>query len=135
LKPENVLIDRKLNLKITDFGYAKNEEELKDGMTRTNLGSEGYKAPEFYLRKPYSPATTDLFASGVILFILMTGFPPFRSAKETDPWYRLIWNQRFDIFWPAIEKNVRPGTVLSPSFKSLIEGLLCKDPATRLTMS
>ena len=54
---------------------------MKDGITRTNLGSEGYKAPEFYLRKPYSPASTDLFAAGVVLFILMTGHPPFKAAK------------------------------------------------------
>ena len=63
-------------------------------MTRTNLGSEGYKAPEIYLRKPYSPASSDLFAAGVILFILMGGHPPFKAAKEADPWYRLIWKQR-----------------------------------------
>jgi serine/threonine protein kinase len=90
LKPENILIDEDLNLLITDFGYAKNDEEMKDGITRTNLGSEGYKSPEFYLRIPYSPASTDLFAAGAILFILMAGHPAFKAAKITDAWYKLI---------------------------------------------
>lgn len=46
LKPENILLDQSLVLKISDFGFAKKAEEMKNEVTKTNLGSKGYKAPE-----------------------------------------------------------------------------------------
>jgi serine/threonine protein kinase len=133
LKPENVLLDSKLTLKISDFGFAKLSSEMKGNVTRTNLGSKGYKAPEIYLNTPYSPAASDIFASGAILFILMAGHPAFGESKQTDSWYKLVWLERFDIFWKGLD-NVRPPGTFSPAFKSLIQGLICKDPSKRLTM-
>lgn len=133
LKPENILLDKDLTLKITDFGFAKLHSEMKNGKTRTNLGSMGYKAPELALLNLYSPGAVDLFACGSILFILLAGHPAFGDSKETDDWYRLIWNNRFDLFWKSLDARRPPG-FYSPAFKSLIEGLICKDPAKRFTM-
>jgi serine/threonine protein kinase len=99
LKPENLLIDGKMTLKITDFGFAKKKDELREGLTRTNLGSKPYKAPEIILNQAYEPPCTDLFAAGTILFILMVGFPPFGEAKEDNVWYKMIWDQDFTKFW------------------------------------
>jgi len=75
LKPENLLFDHNMNLKIADFGFAKAlEGKNKSGVLRTNLGSRGYKAPEIEMKYPYNGATTDIFACGVILFIMKAGF-------------------------------------------------------------
>jgi serine/threonine protein kinase len=71
LKPENLLLDENLNLKIADFGFAA-PIAGRDGSYRllTPLGSKGYMAPEISERKPYNGASVDIFASGVILFIM-----------------------------------------------------------------
>jgi serine/threonine protein kinase len=81
LKPENLLVDESMTLKITDFGFAKKKDQLVGGLTKTNLGSKPYKAPEIILNEAYEPPSTDLFAAGAILFILMVGFPAFSEAK------------------------------------------------------
>ena len=73
LKPENVLYDDNFNLKIADFGFAA-PIEGKDGSgtLKTRLGTESYMAPEIHMKKPYSGSSVDLFASGIILFIMFT---------------------------------------------------------------
>jgi len=73
LKPENVLYDKDFNLKIADFGFAA-PIDGKDGSgtCKTKLGTESYMAPEIHMRKPYSGASVDLFATGIILFIMFT---------------------------------------------------------------
>jgi serine/threonine protein kinase len=81
LKPENLLVDESMTLKITDFGVAKKKNQLVAGLTKTNLGTKPYKAPEIILNEAYEPSRTDLFAAGAILFILMVGFPAFSEAK------------------------------------------------------
>ena len=73
LKPENVLFDAAFNLKIADFGFAA-PLNGKDGSgwCKTKLGTESYMAPEIHLRKPYQGERVDLFACGIILFIMVT---------------------------------------------------------------
>jgi len=69
LKPENLMIDNNLNLKISDFGAAtnKNINEL-----RMNSGSRVYVAPEVLERRiPYDGKSADIFAIGVILFVIV----------------------------------------------------------------
>lgn len=73
LKPENVLYDSEFNLKIADFGFAAPIEGRDgSGSLKTRLGTESYMAPEIHARKPYSGASVDLFACGIILFICFT---------------------------------------------------------------
>ena len=81
LKPENLLFDDAFNLKIADFGFAA-PSTGKDGsgMLLTKLGTESYMAPEIHMRKAYAGVATDLFAAGIILFIMLTGHPPFSRA-------------------------------------------------------
>lgn len=47
-------------------------------------------APEIHLGKEYEGARVDLFASAIILFVILTQRPPFTSANPQDPHYRLI---------------------------------------------
>jgi len=89
------------------------------GLCATKLGTESYMAPEIHMRKPYSGASVDLFATGIILFIMFTQHPPFTRAEPSDPFYRLICANRTDLFWKAHSKN-KPEGFFSEEFKSLI---------------
>jgi serine/threonine protein kinase len=65
------LLDEKFNLKIADFGFAAPIDGKDDsGFCKTKLGTEGYMAPEIHMKKPYIGASVDLFACGIILFIM-----------------------------------------------------------------
>jgi len=93
-------------------------------------------APEIHMKKPYSGASVDLFACGIILFIIYTQHPPFTKAETSDPFYRLIAANRTDLFWKAHAKN-KPGgeAFFSDEFKDLITSMLQFDPSHRLSMA
>ena len=93
MKPENVLFDDAFNLKISDFGFSIfSEGHDGSGRLKTHLGTEGYMAPEIHMRRPYSGESVDLFACGIILFIMYSQNPPFGKADPNDPYYRLLSN-------------------------------------------
>ena len=73
LKPENLLLDKEFTLKITDFGFAA-QIAGRDGtgLLQTQLGTASYMAPEIHLGKDYEGARVDLFASAIILFVILT---------------------------------------------------------------
>ena len=76
-------------------------------------------APEIHMRKPYIGSSVDLFACGIILFIMYTQHPPFTKAEPNDPFYRLLCANRADLFWKAHSKN-KPEGFFSEEFKNLI---------------
>ena len=49
-------------------------------------------APEIFEGKPYKGHEVDLFAMAIILFILVSGHPPFKQANKKDPYYKLLIN-------------------------------------------
>jgi serine/threonine protein kinase len=68
-------------LKVADFGFATfTQGKDGSGLLRTVLGTESYMAPEIHKRMPYTGENVDLFASGIVLFILYAGSPPFSKA-------------------------------------------------------
>lgn len=92
-------------------------------------------APEIHLRKPYNGASVDLFATGIILFVMFTQHPPFVRAEPTDPFYRLICANKAELFWKAHSKNKPNGPeFFSEEFKSLVTSMLSFDPSQRLSM-
>jgi serine/threonine protein kinase len=73
MKPENMLFDSQYQLKIADFGFSiVLSGRDGTGMLHTYLGTESYMAPEIHARKPYIGASVDLFALGIILFIMLS---------------------------------------------------------------
>jgi serine/threonine protein kinase len=87
LKPENILLDSKdekrFNIKITDFGFARSHDpESEDGLTDM-LGSPLYMAPEIIKKLPYD-RKIDIWSLGVILYIMLTGKPPFRGKTKDE---------------------------------------------------
>merc|ERR1711991_1010226 len=72
LKPENLLLDDKGHIKITDFGFAKKVPER----TFTLCGTPEYLAPEVIQSKGHGKAV-DWWALGILIFEMLAGYPPF----------------------------------------------------------
>lgn len=127
LKPENLVYSSQAAnapIKITDFGLAKFRGEKEEKTMGTACGTPGYVAPEVLKNEPYGPAV-DMWSVGVILYILLCGFPPFYH-ESTAALYKQIKKGSYDFptpYWSDI----------SESAKSLVSGLLTVNPKTRLT--
>jgi len=132
LKPENILLACKKEeappgtepeIKVADFGLARVISD-KD-MMRTACGTPGYVAPEVLKNKGYSSGAVDLWSAGVILYILLCGFPPFYE-EELPALFDQILKGRYDFPAPWWD-NISQGA------KDLVKGLLTVDPKMRLT--
>ncbi|XP_065349747.1 MAP kinase-activated protein kinase 2 [Cloeon dipterum] len=128
LKPENLLYTQPGEegvLKLTDFGFAK-ETFTKDTL-QTPCYTPYYVAPEVLGPEKYDKSC-DIWSLGVIMYILLCGFPPFYS------------NHGLAIS-PGMKKRIRMGQFdfpepewknVSKDAKDLIKGMLCIDPTQRL---
>ena len=135
LKPENIMLDSEFNLKVADFGFAAPVSGRDgSGFLSTQLGTQSYMAPEIHLNKPYTGPGVDLFASAIILFVMMSQRPPFNSPKPDDPHYRLLAADRADLFWQAHDEAEGGESIYSKEFKDLFEKLTKLNPAQRITM-
>jgi serine/threonine protein kinase len=100
LKPENIMLDENWQLKLIDFGLAA-PTQGRDGSGKLNtvLGTQGYMAPEQHLQREYDGEKVDIFALGVILFIMHAGHPPFNAAIPQDQFYVSLASKNFEMFW------------------------------------
>ncbi|KAJ4899069.1 CBL-interacting serine/threonine-protein kinase 6 [Raphanus sativus] len=123
LKPENLLLDEEGNLKITDFGLSALAEHLRqDGLLHTTCGTPAYVAPEVISKKGYDGAKADLWSCGVILFVLLAGYLPFRDDNLVNM-YKKIYRGDFKC----------PGW-LSSDARRLVVKLLDPNPNTRIAI-
>ena len=126
LKPENILIvDRDKNnfprIKICDFGTSKMFE--KGAIQRKLVGSSYYIAPEV-LKKHYDEKC-DLWSCGVILYILLSGRPPFGGENDKEIMERVALG-KYDL-------QSSPFNKVSKSGIDLIQKLLIMDPKKRIS--
>ncbi|KAK9276210.1 hypothetical protein L1049_005741 [Liquidambar formosana] len=124
LKPENILLATKSSsspIKLADFGLAT---YIKSGQNlHGTVGSPFYIAPEV-LTGGYNQAA-DVWSAGVILYILLSGIPPFWGKTKS----RIFDAVRVaDLRFPP-----DPWDHISASARDLIKGMLCVDPSKRLT--
>ncbi|KAJ1456621.1 kinase-like domain-containing protein [Pelagophyceae sp. CCMP2097] len=130
LKPENLLLVRKPGrretpaVKIIDFGLSKILSEPAAGVASSFLGTRGYLAPEMLKRQKYSKSV-DMWALGVIAYILVCGCLPFDddSSRCTSP----MITRKFGLRYPSWANK------LSPQCKDFLKQLLEIDPAARTT--
>ncbi|KAF7726431.1 camp-dependent protein kinase catalytic subunit [Apophysomyces ossiformis] len=114
LKPENILIDRHGNIKLTDFGFAKQVTDK----TNTLCGTPDYLAPEMIRGQGYTKAI-DWWALGVLIFEMLVGNAPFKDRCPIDQYQKIL---DCEICWPA---------GMSRSARDLISHLLVTEPSRR----
>ncbi|CAI5723431.1 unnamed protein product [Hyaloperonospora brassicae] len=118
IKPQNILIGSKQQIKLCDFGFARaitNDASLVKSIKGTPL----YMAPELLQEKPYNH-TVDLWSLGVILYELAVGKPPFYTERIVLLIQMIV---RDEVDYPS---------TMSVELQSFLKGLLNKDPAKRL---
>uniref|UniRef100_A0A166F429 non-specific serine/threonine protein kinase n=1 Tax=Daucus carota subsp. sativus TaxID=79200 RepID=A0A166F429_DAUCS len=124
LKPENFLLsskDKDAMLKATDFGLSVFIEEGK--VYRNIVGSAYYVAPEV-LRRSYGKEI-DIWSAGVILYILLSGVPPFWAENEKGIFDAILEG--------VIDFESEPWPSVSNSAKDLVRKMLTQDPRRRIT--
>ncbi|WP_093944803.1 serine/threonine-protein kinase [Actinoalloteichus hoggarensis] len=122
VKPGNVLVGRDGQIKLTDFGIARNVAETTLTATGLMLGTPSYIAPEVASGGEVTPAA-DLWALGATLFAAVEGRPPYSSGG--DPVATV-----FEVVHGAVPQPTCGGP-LAP----LISGLMVKDAALRLPLA
>ena len=133
LKPENILFDAQFNLKIADFGFSiVLSGRDGTGALHTRLGTECYMAPEQHQRRAYTGESVDLFATGIILFIMLSQNPPFGKADPNDPYYKLLYTLD-ERFW-AMHSRGKPPGFYSAEFRNLITRMLALEPSRRFSL-
>lgn len=131
IKLENIMVGADFNLKLVDLGFATSLSGADgDGLHMTRLGSQSYMAPEIFLKLHYQAPEVDIFALGVVLFLLFTGNRPFKTATMEDLYYKQIARGNLNLFWQAHEINCLDKR-LSPEFKDLISNMLSCNPYER----
>ncbi|XP_025769463.1 serine/threonine-protein kinase DCLK3 [Puma concolor] len=114
--------DKSTTLKLADFGLAKHVVRP----IFTVCGTPTYVAPEILSEKGYG-LEVDMWAAGVILYILLCGFPPFRSPeRDQDELFNIIQLGRFEFLAPYWDN-------ISDAAKDLVSRLLVVDPKKRYT--
>ncbi|KAE8591180.1 hypothetical protein XENTR_v10018332 [Xenopus tropicalis] len=126
LKPENLLLASKCKgaaVKLADFGLAievQGDQQAWFGFA----GTPGYLSPEVLRKDPYGKPV-DIWACGVILYILLVGYPPFWD-EDQHKLYQQIKAGAYD--FPSPEWDT-----VTPEAKNLINQMLTINPAKRIT--
>eukprot|EP01097_Dermamoeba_algensis_P001819 TRINITY_DN169_c0_g1_i2.p2 TRINITY_DN169_c0_g1~~TRINITY_DN169_c0_g1_i2.p2 ORF type:complete len:229 (+),score=47.05 TRINITY_DN169_c0_g1_i2:950-1636(+) len=125
LKPENLLLggEKKEIIKITDFGLS-NELNPESGVLVTRCGTPHYVAPEVVQGCPYDGAV-DLWALGVITYIMLCGYPPF-YGKTDNIIFERIMNAEYTFRSPDWDH-------ISDNAKDFIRALLQINPGDRMS--
>lgn len=123
LKPENLLLDSDFKLKLVDFGFATVVDPGKPN--KTSLGTEKYMAPELLYKKKYDATKVDVFAAGVILFVMHSGYPPFNTATQHCQFYHKFVKDNAK-FWEFHGKQGLKRNY-SKEFKDLVNSMIALD--------
>lgn len=128
LKPENLLLDQKkkvggkLHIKLIDFGTST----LFDPKKKANgkFGTPYYIAPEI-LSKSHYTEKCDLWSAGVIMYIILCGYPPFNGNNDNAVLEKVMKG--------VFEFPIEDWNIVSPEAKDLIEKMLTKDEFRRIS--
>lgn len=114
--------DDNADIKVADFGFSRRVHTPQSLTTR--CGTPTYVAPEILKNIPHD-TQADMWSVGVIIYVLLVGYPPFMEDKQQDL-FRKIRTGEFEFFdedWEGISEEAI----------DLIKGLLVTDPKQRFT--
>ncbi len=118
MKPENILVDEKGHLKLTDFGLCKLDFK-KDDLTASFVGSPEYMSPEILNGQLYN-YSVDFYTLGVLFYEMVVGLPPHYSENKLQ-----MYND-------IKTKTVRIPYALGQHLRDLLERLLKINPKERM---
>jgi serine/threonine-protein kinase len=125
IKPENILITKKADAKVTDFGLARStDEETQVSLTQSGaiVGTPVYMSPEQVQGKKLD-ARTDIYSLGVTAFQMLAGRPPFKGENAFDLALHHVQSKV-----PSL-RELRPE--VSPELEAVVRRMLAKDPEDR----
>ena len=120
LKLENILLDAGLNVKIGDFGFAK--EISGENLLSTQCGSPLFTAPEVISNRPYDGKSADMWSFGVIVYALVTGKIPWSDTGNQSRLFFDIQTARYHV-----------PDECSRDFANFVGGLMHPQPVMRFT--
>ena len=132
----SVVIDLGMCLKVPfDDGESGGVSDVTAGTLRRLIcplvpcGKPNYISPEVLRSQdPFDGFAIDLWAAGVILFIMLVGLPPWEFAREEDPRYRMVVRG-------GLERMLRTWQrPISPLAADLLQKMLMEDPRERLSL-
>lgn len=126
LKCENILISANYNLKLTDFDFSRSviDSKGKKITSNTHCGSLAYAAPEVLSGTAYYPKVSDMWAVGVITYILLNKAMPFPEVNNVN----VLRDQQIKKLWRF---RTKIEDLLSQQGKKAVKALLEPDPGRR----
>src|SRR5215218_6696562 len=123
LKPSNLMISEKGQIKLTDFGIAKDLDATALTATGRTLGTAAYMAPEQIRGTPEISHKTDLYALGIVFYQMLTGRPAYEGASA-------VVLMHCHLTQPAPRPSAKVAEI-PVALDKLIVQLMAKDPADR----
>ncbi|WJW66433.1 protein kinase [Candidatus Chlorohelix allophototropha] len=125
IKPQNILLDKAGRPMLADFGLASALGSTASSVmvSTTSSGTPLYMAPEQWAGQVGK--STDIYALGVVVYQLITGYPPYQGNQESLAW------QHFNQPVPKLSERA-PELVYPPALDTLIAQVLAKDPKQRI---
>ncbi|KAI8920412.1 kinase-like domain-containing protein [Entophlyctis helioformis] len=130
LKLENLLLDHKKNIIITDFGFANTAPTDVNALMLTSCGSPCYAAPELVINDGYVGEAADIWSCGVILYAMLCGYLPF----DDDPANPASENLNL-LYKYILETELEFPDYVPVGARALLRRILVPDPKKRANMA
>ncbi len=123
LKPSNLMVDRDGNLKLADFGIAKDSDMTGQTSANSTVGTAAYMSPEQCRGERDLTPKSDLYALGIVLYELLTGRKPFHAENAMDMFIQHVSG--------SFERPARHVMDIPPWLDTLVCQLMEKKPEHR----
>lgn len=132
IKPENMLLDSNLDLVLTDFEFCHSFRRQGFPMVDIPCGTPPYCAPECVLTKgPHDACKADVWAAGVAVYTLFSGFLPFDAWRFPHSTARDV----AELYMHVLKCPLEFPDGVPPSVHSVLARMLIKDPDARTSSS
>lgn len=140
LKLDNIVLDKSVppRIKLCDFGFAKNWDEQSNMYTQ--IGTPVYMSPQVISSKNnnqgYDAQKADVWACGVLLFVMLLGMFPFEHSEHPDPnssdAHVEVWLQQIKFSWRENPRVAEFAAKLSENCRDLLDKIFEMDEPKRI---